>query len=239
MNSIINRFKRWLTLAVRHTSIVETEGKLPGDVYLSGAEISGDVRMGEGCRVYRANVSGNVTMGRFVTIWGPNCYIGAHIHGITIGSFSSIARNVSVQEANHRFECLSTYHVQRNVFNKPLEQDLVSKGPIVIGNDVWIGANAVVLSGVQIGDGAIVGAGAVVTKNIPPYAIVGGNPARVLRYRFEPPMVEALLQLGWWNWPLEQIKLHPQLFGADLHHSSPEQLIALCKPAPADKSVVC
>ena len=79
------------------------------------------------------------------------------------------------------------------------------KGDIIIGNDVWIGYEAVIMSGVTIGDGAIIGARSVVTKDIPPYTIVGGVPARQIRRRFSEETIAALLELKWWNWPREKI----------------------------------
>ena len=79
-----------------------------------------------------------------------------------------------------------------------------TKGNVIIGNDVWIGYGAKILSGVSIGDGAVVGAGAVVAKNIPPYAVVVGNPAKIIKFRFKPEDVEILLGIQWWNWPLEK-----------------------------------
>lgn len=83
--------------------------------------------------------------------------------------------------------------------------------PIEIGNDVWIGSNVVILSGVTIGDGAILAAGAVVTKNVPPYAIVGGVPAKVIRYRFPPQIVESLLRIKWWDWTVEEFEANFEL----------------------------
>ena len=80
-----------------------------------------------------------------------------------------------------------------------------NKGNITIGNDVWIGYEAVILSGVTIGDGAIIGTRAVVTKDVPPYAIVGGSPAKVLKKRFSDDIIEKLLKIKWWNWPVEKI----------------------------------
>ena len=81
-----------------------------------------------------------------------------------------------------------------------------NRGDIVIGNDVWIGYEAVILAGVTVGDGAIIGARAVVTKDVPPYTIVGGVPARPIRRRFPEETVSALLQLRWWDWPKERIR---------------------------------
>lgn len=84
--------------------------------------------------------------------------------------------------------------------------------PVVIGNDVWIGANVILLPGVNIGDGAVIAAGAVVTKNVDPYAIVGGVPAKVIRYRFSKKCIEKLLRIQWWNWTDEKINDNIELF---------------------------
>ncbi len=81
-----------------------------------------------------------------------------------------------------------------------------NKGDIVIGNDVWIGFEAVILAGVKIGDGAIIGTRAVVTKDVPPYSIVGGIPAKIIRKRYSPDIIEQLLSLRWWDWPKDRIK---------------------------------
>ena len=83
-----------------------------------------------------------------------------------------------------------------------------NKGDIVIGNDVWIGYEAVILAGVTIGDGAVIGARAVVTKDIPPYTIVGGVPAKPIRKRFTQETIDLLLNIKWWNWPEERIRQH-------------------------------
>lgn len=88
----------------------------------------------------------------------------------------------------------------------------VGNSKVRIGNDVWIGANAVILPGVTVGDGAVIAAGAVVTKDVKPYSIVGGVPAKLIKYRFEPWQIELLLKLKWWDWPLEKIKENITLF---------------------------
>ena len=86
-----------------------------------------------------------------------------------------------------------------------------SKGDVVIGNDVWIAEGAVILSGVKIGDGAVIGSQAVVSKDVPPYAVVSGNPARLVKMRFDEDTIKMLLQIQWWNWPTEKIRQHLHL----------------------------
>lgn len=99
------------------------------------------------------------------------------------------------------------------------------KGDIIIGNDVWIGYEAVILSGVTIGDGAIIGTRAVVTKDVPPYTIVGGVPAKTIRKRFSDATIAALLQINWWDWPEEKIKQHI----SDIQAGRIDRLQPLCK----------
>ena len=132
---------------------------------------------------------------------------------LVIGKFCSIACGAKFlfNSANHTLSSLSTYPFPIFFDEWGLEKSDVAaawdrKGDIVIGNDVWIGYEAVILAGVTIGDGAVIGARAVVTKDVPPYAIVGGVPARVIRSRFTEETVKALLRLKWWDWPAERIQ---------------------------------
>lgn len=121
---------------------------------------------------------------------------------LRVGSFTSIASGVQIfLGGEHRVDWVTTFPF--NVF-WPAARDRhghpKTKGDVTVGSDVWIGSEAVILSGVTIGDGAVVGARAVVARDVPPYAIVAGNPARVLRLRFEPRVVERLLATAWWKW---------------------------------------
>ncbi len=132
---------------------------------------------------------------------------------LIIGKFCSIACRAKFlfNSANHTLSSFSTYPFPIFFDEWGLEKSDVAaawdrKGDIVIGNDVWIGYEAVILAGVTIGDGAVIGARAVVTKDVPPYAIVGGVPARVIRSRFPEETVKALLRLKWWDWPAERIQ---------------------------------
>lgn len=132
---------------------------------------------------------------------------------LIIGKFCSIACGAKFifTSANHKLGSLSTYPFP--LFFEEWELDKAdvtdswdNKGDIVIGNDVWIGYEAVVMQGVTIGDGAIIGARAVVTKDVPPYTIVGGVPAKPIRKRFSDEVISQLLVIKWWDWPDEKIK---------------------------------
>lgn len=132
---------------------------------------------------------------------------------LIIGKFCSIACGVKFlfNCANHTLKSLSTYTFSLFYEDWELEKSNVAsacdnKGDIVIGNDVWIGFEAVILAGVKIGDGAIIGTRAVVTKDVPPYSIVGGIPAKVIRKRYSPDIIEQLLSLWWWDWTKDRIK---------------------------------
>lgn len=131
---------------------------------------------------------------------------------LIIGKFCSIACGAKFlfNSANHTLQSLSTYPFpiffdewQLDVKNITAAWD--NKGDIVVGNDVWIGYEAVIMAGVIIGDGAIIGTRAVVTKDVPPYTIVGGIPARPIRTRFSEEEISMLLKLKWWDWPKEKI----------------------------------
>jgi len=100
----------------------------------------------------------------------------------------------------------------KNILGKELNNDIISKGPIILEEDVWIGANVSILSGVTIGRGAIVGAGSVVTKNIEKYSIVAGNPAKIIKKRFSNMTIDILEKSCWWTWSIEKIKENSNFF---------------------------
>ena len=131
---------------------------------------------------------------------------------LNIGKFCSIACGAKFlfNSANHAMESLSTYPFPLFFEEWGLDRNDVAdswdnKGDIIIGNDVWIGYEAVILSGVTIGDGAIIGARAVVTRDVPPYTIVGGVPAKAIKKRFSEDTISSLLSLQWWDWSQEKI----------------------------------
>lgn len=129
---------------------------------------------------------------------------------LIIGKFCMIASDVTfiMNGANHLSEAISSYPfaIFGNGWEHAMDgKDYPMKGDIVVGNDVWIGYNATIMPGVTIGDGAIIGSNATVTKDVEPYAIVGGNPARLIRKRFSREQIEQLLDLKWWDWDIEKI----------------------------------
>ncbi len=147
---------------------------------------------------------------------------------LIIGKFCQIGRGVEfiMNGANHSMDSASTYPFY--IFNgwkqnSPAKEDLPYKGDTVIGNDVWIGQNVTFLPGVHVGDGCIIGANSVVAKDVPPYSVVVGNPAKVIRKRFDDEMIELLEKLEWWNKTPNQIqKLIPLLSSGDLNHVKKE-----------------
>lgn len=130
---------------------------------------------------------------------------------LIIGKFCALARGVKfiMNGANHKISGISTYPFYifgqgwENVM--PATQELPYKGDTEIGNDVWIGYEALFMPGVKIGHGAIISSRSVVTGDVPAYAIVGGNPAKVIRYRFDAETIAKLEDIAWWNWPVEKI----------------------------------
>ncbi len=130
---------------------------------------------------------------------------------LIIGKFCAIATNVKfiMNGANHQTNGVSTYpfYIFGNGWEKamPKEGDLPYKGDTIIGNDVWMGYETTIMPGVKIGNGAIIATKSVVTKDVPDYAVVGGNPAEIIKYRFDEATIEKLLKMAWWDWRVEEI----------------------------------
>ncbi|MFC6790499.1 CatB-related O-acetyltransferase [Methylobacterium komagatae] len=152
---------------------------------------------------------------------------------LTIGRYCSIADKVEILlGGGHRLAWGSTYPfaAMRGLFPEAdaPEDYHVSRGDVVIGHDVWLGSGCMILSGVTIGHGAVIAARAVVSRDVPPYAVVAGNPARVVRHRFPPDIVDALVAAGWWDRPADEVsRLVPLLQSEDIA----ALLAALRRPA--------
>jgi acetyltransferase-like isoleucine patch superfamily enzyme len=160
----------------------------------------------------------------------PRVSIGLHTYGfgantfllfrdddrVEIGKYCSIAYGVTIiASGEHNYRAVANYPFHARFLGDD-EQDTFSKGRVSIGNDVWIGANATVLSGVSVGHGAVIAAGAVVVDDVPPYAIVGGVPARVIKFRFAPEVIDRLLEIRWWDWDPEIVREKFEVFYWDM-----------------------
>ena len=142
---------------------------------------------------------------------------------LIIGKFCALARGIKfiMNGANHKISGFSTYPFY--IFGKgwekvtPEKEELPFKGDTIVGNDVWIGYESVIMPGVKVGDGAIIAAKSVVVNDVPPYTIVGGNPARIIRQRFNDQIIEKLLEIAWWNWDITKISANlEKIVAADI-----------------------
>lgn len=184
-----------------------------------------DCRIGSMVKVSRGVVVRS-SLGDWVRLRGNNIIINSNIGRYTyfqpgsiasfadIGSFCSIAESARLGAPNHDYSRFTTHEITYNpefrfitaVDNK-FEEEVAAKR-CKIGNDVWVGHGAIILPSRSVGDGAVVGAGAVVTKDVPPYAVVAGNPAHFVKWRFDELTRGILLDLNWWTWPDDEIRRH-------------------------------
>ena len=148
-----------------------------------------------------------VNAGDFTYAWGPLIKSWGEGAKLKIGKYCSIAGNVQFfLGGDHRTDWITTYPFAELMPNNyTIPGSPYSKGDIVIGNDVWIGNDAKIMSGVHIGDGAVIAGSAVVTKDVEPYAVVGGVPARLIKYRMPIEKIDQLIELAWWDWPLDKL----------------------------------
>lgn len=174
--------------------------------------------IGKYCRFGYDNLISNSSIGDY-------SYTASNtkIHFTHIGRFCSIGWNVSIGGHEHPINRISSHGFSYQPIYNIAEKNtgkISTRRTTYIGNDVWIGCNAYIKAGVRVGDGAVVGASAVVTKDVPSYAVVAGNPAQVIKYRFSDDIIKELDTIKWWDWPTKEIRKRILIFQKDIYRPS-------------------
>lgn len=180
---------------------------------------NGSVMFAYEAQVNNCKIGDYTSIGRFSKI----------VHA-ELGKYCSISWNVTINAVSHEIDKLTTHSFARRPdLGFGVQEDCRIYQKVIIKNDVWIGANSVIMPGITIGHGAIIGAGAVVTKDVPDYAIVAGVPAKVIKYRFDNESIDKLLKLKWWDLDPKMIKANIALWQSKLNKDTLKRLQNICK----------
>ncbi len=189
-----------------------TKRQFPGVIVGSLAYASSDCELEAPCRIWERTTLLSSNLGKH-----SYCGNGTILIHATVGRFCSIGNEAILGTWSHPTDLVSTYpgfySDNQHTINIRRDINIQEINPVTIGNDVWIGHRAIIVGGITVGDGAIIASGAVVTKDIEPYAIVGGVPARVLKKRFPQATIDRLLELLWWDSDEETLRKYSELFG--------------------------
>jgi virginiamycin A acetyltransferase len=228
LTSIMSRIKRGMQKKA-YTELLRKDERYRNNRIGPHVDLGNAVLRG-GC-VIKAPVvlRGNITIGKYSTI-GQECVL----HGGTIlmGNYCQLGPRVAIYALNHPMNRVSPY-INRELFDGRLKNAALDE-PIIIGNDVWIGYGALLLPGVHIGNGAVIGAGAVVSKDVGSYEVSVGNPARIVKSRFDQELVELLNRWQWWNLDPEELRQHESVFFEDIE-ANPDVLRVYLKKIMAKK----
>ena len=206
--------------------------KLFSNIRIVDSIIGSNCCIGDDCDIQSLVMEDCSELGRRnlirLTTIGFGSYTGTNaiIKNAIIGKYTSISWNVSIGGGNHNYNNVAMY--TDYWFNRTIGLDFPivdANSKVIIGNDVWIGAGVIINNGITIGDGAVIGAGAVVTKDIPPYSIAVGVPARVIKKRFDEKTIVLLLKLKWWDWPEERVVKYCNVLRSNPNRKEIEELI--------------
>lgn len=205
---------------IKNSSIDKTV-KLYNSVRITDSSIGEICSIGDNCSILKSELEGGVILNRNCAIDRSKMGFGSYLNQNTIvknaiiGRFCCISWNVTIYGgSSHNYSAPSmytAYHWNYLFHNHSDIGELDKKAKTIIGNDVWIGNGAIIINGVTIGDGAVIGAGAVVTKDVEPYTVVAGVPAKPIKKRFDEETISCLLKICWWNWPKEVIAVNERI----------------------------
>lgn len=182
-------------------------------------KIADNIKKLEGIKIIQSKINGNVKLENHVSI--TNAVISSNISKIHIKSFVSIAPYVSIIGHLHNYKRITSYYIFQNLIeDKEMNNDIITKGDLIIEEDVWIGAGAVILSGVTVGRGSIIGANSVCNKNIERYSIVAGVPAKFLKKRFIEKTINEIEDSKWWSWDIKKIKKNKIFFAENMERKN-------------------
>ena len=203
------------------------------DVTIRDCTIGSYIEIQRGVDLLRSEVDSYTVIEKYSTV-----------HDAKIGRFCEISWGVSIGGDNHNYRLPSIHHFywskkigfgEDKTASGKAFMDKIKSEECVIGNDVWIGCGVTVNRNVRVGNGAILASGAVVTKDVPPYAIVGGVPAKVIKYRFEKTYIDRLERLAWWEWPKDILEANKYLFANELTEDSLSKLELIKKTLSYEK----
>ena len=212
------------TSAIIKNSTFQQKAKIWKNVLLSNSEVSNNVSIGDFSRIENSELHEFVNIQRnnviYSSVFGRYTYTGRNTTcwNSIIGAFCSISWNVSIGGANHDYKRITTSaFLYSDIFDLKTTHNGYNRfnNDCTIGNDVWIGCGAVICRNVKVGDGAVIAANAVVTKDVQPYSIVAGVPAKHIKFRFDKDIIDSLLDIKWWEFPKDIIIENYELFNSN------------------------
>ncbi len=233
MSKILNLLK-FFKRGMNELSLeIENKNRFPKayiDIQPLKSDIGKNVQLDENVKINKGVIiRGCVRLGRGTLINGPSNVFASNNSVIEIGQFCAIGGFSAFYSGNHPLEeRVSTFQTANGYYARLFNNFDKSKS-IKLGSDVWIGSHSVILAGVKVGNGAVVAAGAIVTKDVPDYAIVAGSPAKIIKYRFSDEIIQFFKKVEWWNWNDEKLFANSSFFNADVHGLSVIDLQNLIK----------